>query len=373
VNIEEHDTTELEKITDVPSISVNLEGDHVTEKEIMADGTSEPTSLGKNVVIGKKNRIDIAISLKTSPMHYDDGGESSASQPLITTEMMIQRKTEQESSDTQTSEIARIIRIDEEKSHRDTSLNTLPKPISFREETKCNYVHSSMMDTKNEPSITPLPRSVGSACEQVESIREAMMTMKTPFLKIRSTIERHQISNKRKRIQKKPLSKASGKVYEDVETAASPPKKARVKHEEQKKVPSDLGRKQHFKLLLWAKLETIGWKKKLISGNHALFLPPGVDSSNPESKHRIDYFDSYLQIIKFLRKKKKDGEGKVLEQWEDLIALCDEKLKELERLKKLPRTRVIEFVAGEVIAERSEFVDWKILQQNVLASSHKNH
>eukprot|EP00978_Attheya_sp_CCMP212_P015038 scaffold38670_cov50-Attheya_sp.AAC.4 len=367
VNIEEDDTTKLEKITDVPSITVNIEADHITEKEILADGMSEPMSSEQDIVNEKKNRIDRVIPSSTSPTHSDDEGEKRATQPSVTSQTM-----DQESIDIQTSEMTRIIRIDEEKSNRDASLNTLPKPISFCEEKKSSRIQSSMMESKNEPSIASLHRSVGSACEQVENTQEAMVTMKTPLLNTSSMTKSNRVSNKRERNQKKRFNRSSGKVCEDVETIASPPKKKKVKREKQKEAPSNLGRNQHFKVLLWAKLETIGWKKVIIS-QRPNYMPPGVDWTHPEMKHRIDYFDSYLQIIRFLRKTKEDRAGKVLEQWEALIALCDEKLKELKRLKKLlPKTHVGEFVvAGEVIAERSEFVDWKKIHQDLLAATPK--
>eukprot|EP00550_Attheya_septentrionalis_P010949 CAMPEP_0198303450 /NCGR_PEP_ID=MMETSP1449-20131203/56893_1 /TAXON_ID=420275 /ORGANISM="Attheya septentrionalis, Strain CCMP2084" /LENGTH=886 /DNA_ID=CAMNT_0044005943 /DNA_START=29 /DNA_END=2689 /DNA_ORIENTATION=- len=368
VNIEEDDTTKLEKIAEVRLTSVNFEADHVTEKDIMIDGTSEPMSSEQDIVTGKKNRIDRVIPLSTSPTHYDDEGLNRATQPSITSETMIQRKTDQVSSDVQTSEMTQIIRIDEEKSNSDASLNTLPSPISSCEETKRSCIQSSMTESKNEPLIVSLHRSVGSACEQVENTQEATVTMKTPFVNTWSRPKSNRVSNKRERNQKKRFNRSSGKVCEDVETIAPPPKKTKkVKHEKKKEAPSNLVRNPYFKFLLWAKLETIGWKKVILA-QRPNYMPPGVDWTHPEMKCRIDYFDSYLQIIRFLKKRKEDRAGKILEQWEALMTLSDEKWKELKRLEKLPKAQVVEFVVGEVIAERSEFVDWKY-QQEVMAAT----
>eukprot|EP00550_Attheya_septentrionalis_P001056 CAMPEP_0198297436 /NCGR_PEP_ID=MMETSP1449-20131203/36811_1 /TAXON_ID=420275 /ORGANISM="Attheya septentrionalis, Strain CCMP2084" /LENGTH=637 /DNA_ID=CAMNT_0043998355 /DNA_START=143 /DNA_END=2056 /DNA_ORIENTATION=+ len=111
---------------------------------------------------------------------------------------------------------------------------------------------------------------------------------------------------------------------------------------------------QIFRVILWPKLETLGWTKK-VSGSREcdnLYTPPGVSTEAAGMRKR-----GVRRVLECLAS---NNNGHLIDQAQELYKLCQEQKSHLKAATLLPDDVQLSWIANELTKNRSEFANWNI-------------
>eukprot|EP00978_Attheya_sp_CCMP212_P042989 scaffold272571_cov42-Attheya_sp.AAC.2 len=111
---------------------------------------------------------------------------------------------------------------------------------------------------------------------------------------------------------------------------------------------------QIFRVILWPKLESMGWTKKT-TGNRAcdtLYDPPGVSTEAAGMRKR-----GVRRVLECLAS---NNNGHLIDQAHELYKLCQEQKSQLKAATLLPDDVQLSWIANELTKNRSEFENWNI-------------